>query len=123
MKKTFTLVPLVVMASVLVGGQVSDEIPFKAHTLDAGRNETSAFADLNGDGHVDIVAGENWFEGPGWKKHRFRSLGFFNNYIDNFTDLPLDVDSDGAIDVISVAWNAKRVAWFQEPRQGHRRMG
>ena len=118
MKKTSILFLLAVIASNPVASQVSDEIPFKAHTLDSGRNETCAFADLNGDGHVDIVAGENWFEGPKWKKHRFRSLGFFNNYIDNFTDLPLDVDSDGAIDVISVAWNAKRVAWFKNPGEG-----
>lgn len=118
MKKTAIMFLLALIASNPVAGQVSDEIPFKAHTLDLGRNETSAFADLNGDGNVDIVAGENWFEGPTWEKHRFRSLGFFNNYIDNFSDVPLDVDSDGAIDVISVAWNAKRVAWFKNPGKG-----
>ena len=98
--------------------QVSNEIPFQSHVLDSGRNETSAFADLNGDGILDIIAGENWFEGPKWKKHRFRSLGFRNNYIDNFSDLPIDVDSDGAIDVISVAWYAKRMAWFKNPGNG-----
>lgn len=96
----------------------SPEIPFRKHTLDLGRNETCAFADLNGDGRLDIVAGENWFEAPDWKKRAFRSLHFWNNYIDNFSDLPLDVDSDGDVDIISVGWRGRRAAWFENPGQG-----
>ena len=118
MKTTSALVLLLIIACKPSSSQVSDEIPFQEHVLDLGRNETSAFADLNGDRTLDIISGENWFEGPKWKKHRFRSLGFRNNYIDNFSDLPIDVDSDGAIDVISVAWYAKRMAWFKNPGNG-----
>ena len=98
--------------------QVSDEIPFRKHTLDLGRNETCAFADLNGDGHTDLIAGESWYEGPTWTKHRFRSFNFFNNYIDNFSDLPIDVNGDGATDIVSVSWGSKRIAWFENPGKG-----
>ena len=98
-----------------VGAQPSEEIAFRKHTLDLGRNETCAVADLNGDGRLDIVSGENWYEAPEWTKHRFRSFPIWNNYIDNFSDLPLDVDGDGAIDIVSSGWSARRIAWFKNP--------
>jgi len=98
--------------------QVSDEIPFRKHTLDLGRNETCAVADVNSDGHADIIAGESWYEGPKWTKHRFRSFHFFDNYIDNFSDLPIDVNGDGSIDIVGVSWGSKRIAWFENPGKG-----
>ena len=64
----------------------SPDIPFEKHTIDIGANETCAWADINGDGRLDIVSGENWFEAPTWRKNRFRTLHFTNNYIDAFSD-------------------------------------
>ena len=69
-----------------------DEIPFEKHALDLGSNEACAVADVNGDGKPDIISGENWYEGPRWIKHKFRAINFANNYIDDFSDLPLDVN-------------------------------
>ena len=100
------LLPL--LASAAFGGGPSPEIGFKMHTLDLGRNEAAAVADVNGDGKLDIISGENWYEAPNWDKHVFRSIYFWNNYIDDFSDLPLDVDGDGDIDVVSVGWGGRR---------------
>jgi hypothetical protein len=91
------------------------DVPFQKHTLDLGANETCAAADVNGDGRVDIISGENWFEGPRWVKHKFRSLPFTNTYIDNFSDLPLDVNGDGRTDVVSGSWFARRLFWSENP--------
>lgn len=96
------------------------DVPFQKHQLDAGANETAAFADINGDGKLDIVNGENWYEHPKtkggpWKTHRFRELGYFSNYIDSFSDLPLDVNGDGKIDIVSCSWFAKKISWFENP--------
>jgi len=96
----------------------TDEIPFDKHTLDLGSNETCAFADINSDGKPDIVSGENWYEGPKWVKHKFRSLPYSNNYIDDFSDLPIDVNGDGQIDIVSCAWFAKRIWWSENPGRG-----
>ena len=49
------------------------EIPFALHLIDPGAYETCAVGDINRDGHPDIVSGENWYQGPQWTKHRFRS--------------------------------------------------
>jgi len=102
-------------AAVVLFAAGSEEILFRKHTLDGGRNESCAVADVNGDGRLDVISGENWFEAPAWKRHKFRSLPFWNNYIDNFSDHPLDINADGRVDVISVAWDARRIAWWENP--------
>jgi hypothetical protein len=40
----------------------SDEIPFRKQTIDLGRSESVTVADINRDGRLDIVSGENWYE-------------------------------------------------------------
>ena len=91
------------------------EIPFEKFTLDLGANESAAIVDINGDGKPDIVSGENWYEAPAWTKHHFRDLPYQSFYIDNFSDLPLDVNGDGAMDLVGCSWFAKRLLWFENP--------
>lgn len=91
------------------------EIPFEAHTLDLGSSESAAIADINGDGKLDIVSGENWYEAPHWTKHHFRDIAFIENYIDDLSTLPLDVNRDGHIDLITSGWFTKKLAWWENP--------
>ena len=91
------------------------DIPFRIHAIDPGASETAAVADVNRDGLLDIVSGENWYEAPRWTKHRFRELGFSNNYIDAFSDLAIDVDGDSYPDVATVTWFAKKISWYRNP--------
>lgn len=91
------------------------EVPFAIHTLDLGASETAAIADINGDGKLDIVSGEFWYEGPSWKQHRFRDVHFQNNYVDAFSDLAMDVDGDGRIDIITATWFSKKISWYRNP--------
>lgn len=104
-------------ALVLMGWAASRpaDIPFQKHTIDLGANEPCAFADINRDGKPDIVSGENWFEAPRWTKHKFRSFNYTQNYIEDFSDLPLDVNGDGDIDIVSCTWFAKKLWWNENP--------
>jgi hypothetical protein len=116
----FTPFYLVTAAALLWTAPRPADVPFKKTQLDFGANESAAFADLNGDGKLDIVNGENWYEHPKvkggeWKKHHFRDMGFANNYIDSFSDIPLDVNGDGKMDVVSCTWFAKKISWYENP--------
>jgi hypothetical protein len=91
------------------------DIPFEKHTIDLGSSESAAIADMNGDGKLDIISGENWYEAPHWTKHHFRNIEYTNNYIDDLSTLPLDVDQDGHIDLITSGWFSKKLAWWKNP--------
>jgi hypothetical protein len=95
-----------------------DGIAFQKHTLDLGANETAAFTDINGDGKLDIVSGENWYAAPKWTRHNFRKIFFSNNYIDVFSDLPVDVNGDGRVDIVSCSWFGKKISWHENPGRG-----
>lgn len=94
-------------------GRRPADLPFEKHLLDGGAAETAATCDVNGDGKLDIVSGEYWYEGPTWKKHQFRELPYDNFYIDAFSDLPMDVDGDGKVDIVSAVWFGKKLSWYK----------
>src|SRR3954467_15827491 len=109
------LPPVLFCALLSFAATRSPEIPFQSHLIDGGASETAAVADVNKDGRLDIISGENWYEAPSWTKHRFRELNFTNNYYDNFSDLPVDVDGDGYPDLVRVTWFAKKISWWRNP--------
>jgi hypothetical protein len=88
------------------------DIPFQKQQIDIGASETAAVADVNGDGKLDIISGEYWYAAPNWTPHKFRDLPYSNGYIDNFSDLPLDVDGDGRPDIVSCSWFRKSLMWW-----------
>jgi VCBS repeat protein len=109
--------PIIVVAALLFSPSPtrSPDIPFRPLMIDNGASETAAVTDINKDGRLDIVSGENWYEAPSWTKHKFRELNFTNNYYDNFSDLPVDVDGDGYPDLVRVTWFAKKISWWKNP--------
>jgi hypothetical protein len=108
----------------LARAQGSDEIPFRKHTLDLGPSETVDVADMNLDGRLDIISGENWFEqaaptrsseGPRWIKHKFRELPYTDNYLEDLSDLAIDVNGDGYPDIVSCSYWSKPLTWWENP--------
>ncbi|MGV3761344.1 FG-GAP repeat domain-containing protein [Parapedobacter sp.] len=109
-----------------IGGGAQERDPgqtiaFKKHTLITEFiSEGVAVADVNKDGHIDIIAGAKWFEGPEWKRSHdiyleeqvFDGTTGYSNSMLNFT---IDVDQDGWIDYIRVDFPGKQVWWYKNP--------
>ena len=122
MKKLRTLGLLLTFLCSLALAPLSEEQAprwpwFKKHQLDPGANEAATVADINKDGRLDIVSGENWFEAPDWRKHRMRDIPFLNGYIDDFSNFALDVNGDGFPDIVACAWFSKKLSWYENPRR------
>ena len=89
---------------------------FKLHTINGeSRFEAAGIVDVNNDGKLDIFSGGFWYEGPSWKKHFVRQVKSKGNYYYDFANVPIDVDGDGWVDIISAAWHNKKVFWVRNP--------
>lgn len=112
--------PYINFATVAAG---DDAIPFRKHTLDLGISETVAIVDMNHDGRLDIISGENWYEqgpprpggGPRFIKHKFRDLPYTFDYLEDLSDLAIDVNGDGYPDVVSCSYWSKPLTWWENP--------
>lgn len=108
------LLPLAT-AAILVAASRPADITFRVKMVDPGATETTAIADINKDGLPDIVSGDSWYEAPLWKKHKIRDINFTSNYVDNFSDLILDVDGDGYPDVVQFGYFSGNIVWMRNP--------
>ena len=106
---------LLSVAVLLSGASRSPDFAFADHMIDPGASETVAVADVNKDGHLDIISGDNWYEAPAWKKHHIRDINFSSNYVDNFSDLPVDVDGDGFVDIVQFGYFSRNIVWLKNP--------
>ncbi|MBB5038366.1 PVC-type heme-binding CxxCH protein [Prosthecobacter dejongeii] len=82
--------------------------------------EGASHADLNKDGHTDIISGPFWYEGPDWKKkHAFYEPKVFNivGYSDNFFSYPHDFNGDGWLDILVLGFPGKEARLYLNPGQ------
>ena len=103
-----------------------DAITFRKHTLDLGCCETVTVADINRDGRLDVISGENWYEqvasqpgrGPRFIRHKFRDVGYTDYYLEDLSDLAIDVTGNGYPDIVTCSYWGKTLTWWENPGAG-----
>lgn len=112
--------PVIDLGSEIAG---DDAIKFRKHTLDLGCCETVTVADINRDGRLDVISGENWYEqiapqparGPRFIKHKFRDLAYTDYYLEDLSDLAIDVTGNGYPDIVTCSYWGKTLTWWENP--------
>ena len=99
------------------------QIYFKPIRVDSKRFESCNVADFNKDGKLDVVAGDFIYLAPDWKPTRIREIKSDINekgdgYAWDFMDVPLDVDGDGWLDIVTCSWHGQQMEWFRNPGPG-----
>jgi hypothetical protein len=96
----------------------TDGVKFVKHQIGNFRSEAFGVADFNGDGKLDIVAGNFLYLAPEFKPLKIRSLkgsvdeqgkGYYND----FMNAPVDVEGNGRPGVVSVDWFSKSVYYYR----------
>jgi hypothetical protein len=84
------------------------------------RAEGVAIADVNKDGHTDVLIGDSWYEAPGWTKHDIRKPGDYGDGLHSYSECMAcwadDVNGDGWSDQIVIGFPGKPALWYENPK-------
>ncbi|AGA29798.1 FG-GAP repeat domain-containing protein [Singulisphaera acidiphila] len=107
---------LVACVSLMTAAAIAEEPTFKTHTINGKSGfESAGVFDVDGDGQLDIVSGDTWYQAPSWTPSKVRDVARQGTYYNEFATLPLDVNGDKKIDFVSCAYFSKNVGWVENP--------
>lgn len=114
---------IVITTSFISSARGPREVKFQKFTLDKEfRSEGVAVADVNGDGKMDVMAGNLWYEAPDWKAHEIAPPKQFDaakSYSNSFVNYAMDINGDGWTDQILIGWPGQDpTVWRENPKTG-----
>lgn len=97
---------------------LSDGVRFVKHQIGTFRSEALGVADFNGDGKLDIVAGNFLYLAPDFNPLKIRSIkGRVDEkgkgYYHDFMNAPVDVEGNGRPGIVSVDWFSRSVYYYR----------
>ena len=91
-------------------------VKFRKTLIDEVPYEAASVFDVNNNGRPGIVCGEYWYEAPGWAKHKICDVRQEGEYYDDFSDLPMDVNGNGWLDIVTGGWFGQVLQWRENPK-------
>lgn len=113
MRRILFVLPLLLSAAPLPAPPAP---AFDRYFVAAESYESVAVFDVDNNDTLDIVSGDFWYEGP-----RFRRRHLIDNqprkeqYYDDFSTIPLDVNRDGRTDFVTGGWFNQTLRWLENP--------
>jgi len=103
------------------GPDGTPRVVFLAHRLGTDHAEGITTLDMNNDGFVDLLSGAYWYENPGanggdWKQHQYRTVGIHDEFVSDCGEWTIDVNHDGAPDVVTTGWITNGLWWYENPK-------
>ena len=126
--KTCLLLPLILFSLFAVNasaqqgrtGKNAPKLKWRVQKLHQDNNEGIAVGDIDGDGKLDVTAGEFWYQAPDFKQRPIRKLTAFGaDYLSNNSEHLYDMDGDGDLDVVAGTFKETLVNWFENPGPGN----
>jgi hypothetical protein len=100
------------------------QLKWRVQQLHKDNNEGVAVGDINGDGKLDVTAGEFWYKAPEFEQLPVRKiLPFGADYMQNNSEHLFDMDGDGDLDVVAGAFTLPIVNWYENPGAGNYKVG
>jgi hypothetical protein len=91
-------------------------LKFKKQVIAMESAESVGVFDVDGDGVPDIVSGSYWYKGPEFSKRQLiGQVERVNEYFDDFSTIPMDVNGDGRMDYITGGWFGQTLYWKENP--------
>lgn len=92
------------------------DVAWRKHAINPKSIFESAGAfDVDNDGKLDILSGDTWYRAPEWTPVPVRKVKQQGTYMNDFANMPLDVNGDGFTDVVTCSYFEKNVGWVENP--------
>ncbi|QJW89117.1 VCBS repeat-containing protein [Spirosoma taeanense] len=98
------------------GSDEKAEPAFRKYFVAAESYESVAVFDVDNNDTLDIVSGDFWYEGPHFRRrHLIGNQARQDQYYDDFSTIPLDVNADGRMDFVTGGWFNGTLRWLENP--------
>ena len=112
----FSLLCIITLAAPYTYAQT---VQFEKQKVASESYEAVAAVDVNGNGHLDLISGEYWYEGPDFRSRHFVGpIERRSQYWDDFAAITMDVNGNGHMDIISGGWFSESLHWRENPGNG-----